>query len=388
MKSRHKTLLFWWCIVCSVFHRFHSEVFVNQFLKTYETWASTCAIAHSSPWSLSNVTYNNHSHSKLVCERFQDLEASLKTGARVFPRGMPDTTLRTQIQNSTSSVSYFQPATCGYEWLSSQQICDISNKYQHIYLLGDSLLRHVTQGMMMLLTDDWKTGGLSKYRNVTGSTACHCDGQFSDLAECRTYVSRDSSHCGSQLNDLPECKMFYSFVGRTFSFEFSSPAAYGICSANHSFALLYSNLELPDLCSVAKKDDTRPQLIILGAGLHYQCHSEHTLKRFVQVFYNRLKEQRSKCPHKIYVHIIWTSLTYQSRILDHKYPHQSNESAIAFNLDMNHKVRLLLRREVLMILDFMSLTTFAGTSDGIHSLSEVNLLKAQYIFNAMRILTM
>eukprot|EP01036_Dinobryon_divergens_P044877 gene44877-59898_t len=55
-------------------------------------------------------------------------------------------------------------------------------------MIGNSFLRHQTQGLMMLLSDDWAHGALPGYGPQTDIyNKCKCDGQFSENLLCRPY---------------------------------------------------------------------------------------------------------------------------------------------------------------------------------------------------------
>ena len=73
-------------------------------------------------------------------------------------------------------------------------------------------------------------------------------------------------------------------------------------------------------------------------------------------------------------------------MLDSRFPHQAEKHAVEFNaVTAKHILQTYGREEnmKIVVLDFMNMTRGAAVSDGFHYLSEVNLIKAMYIFNVM-----
>ena len=90
---------------------------------------------------------------------------------------------------------------------------------------------------------------------------------------------------------------------------------------------------------------------------------------------------------EVKVHVVWTGLNSQSKHMDLQYPHQAVDNAVAFNQDIEHFLLTHHRQLAASVLDFLPLTADASSSDGYHFLSDVNLVKAMYLFNLMDFLT-
>ena len=81
------------------------------------------------------------------------------------------------------------------------------------------------------------------------------------------------------------------------------------------------------------------------------------------------------------VRLIWLAFTVQSRLLDEAYTTQSREKAAIFNKIIQESFVSvgLTPNEDVIIFDWSQLTTSSQYSDGLHSLSDVNLAKAAQI---------
>lgn len=328
----------------------HQVLFMQQRAR----WLPSCANSSvmerstgefsSSGWSVGADTYN---HPDLpVCKSSSELLASLKQGHRV------------QIEDA----NYFEPAGCTFEWYSQDMTCDILSRYSTMHIVGDSISRHHQQAMLMLLTQDWKFGALPRLSPQPELyETCTCDGQFSEHQICRTYSGSITT--------------------------LSSSHAYGICSDHRRFAMYRRDaytLGESQICS----EDSRPQLLLLQGGVHLHSNSSTMIDRLDAVFAD-LSRKVKEClgSDEVNIHVVWTGLNTQSKDLDLQFPHQAAGSAFAFNQDIEHFLLTHHRHWAVTILDFLPLTADAPSSDGYHFLSDVNLVKAMYLFNLMDFLT-
>ena len=78
-------------------------------------------------------------------------------------------------------------------------------------------------------------------------------------------------------------------------------------------------------------------------------------------------------------------VTAQLRTLDERFPRQTRENATIFNEEM--AVYWARQPFDVTILDWWNLTANVQTSDGFHSLSDVNLVKATHLLNMMDLLS-
>jgi len=64
------------------------------------------------------------------------------------------------------------------QWFSTSEICNILSRYDHIYLIGDSMLRHTAQAFNVLLREDLVDGGRATWRNDEEPLNCRCYNVF------------------------------------------------------------------------------------------------------------------------------------------------------------------------------------------------------------------
>ena len=296
-------------------------------------------------WSVSPATYRPDPDTSL-CKSSDELLASLRHGSRTY----------------SGDTSAFVPASCSYAWYSVSAMCEIMSRYSTVHLLGDSITRHYHQGLLMLLTDDWKFGGLPRLSPQQQLyEQCACDGQFSEHEICRTYSN--------------------SMLGMT------SSHSYGICSGFPRFAISRDDSFTGD--DVLKcSNDARPQLLLMQGGAHFQSDSNMMMQHLGPLLAKLEPGSRGCTDNNTHpVHMVWTGLNAQSKILDERYPHQALDKAIGFNHDIQHYLFTHHKDFDISILDFVPLTLNASSSDGYHFLSDVNLVKAMYTLNLMDLLT-
>ena len=95
-----------------------------------------------------------------------------------------------------------------------------------------------------------------------------------------------------------------------------------------------------------------------------------------------LVNSQQRCP-RVRIIGFWGTVGAQAIGLDEKYPQQAELFAVEFN----HNTSTYAQKEFhLEPLDYWNLTLHAKTSDGVHYLSEVNLIKAQYFINVLTML--
>ena len=98
-----------------------------------------------------------------------------------------------------------------------------------------------------------------------------------------------------------------------------------------------------------------------------------------------------KCQQQNKIKVIFVGLHAQSRILDEHYPHQSRENAIRFNQNISAYFRDPVQIEKyytnkIIEVDPWNLTADAQSSDGLHFLSDVNVVEANHILNVVKML--
>lgn len=90
------------------------------------------------------------------------------------------------VETITHHVSNY---TCQIQWMPNEEICTTLAQYSMITWAGDSLMRHMTQALYILLKQDLQHGGFPRRLDNADIPYkfCSCDGQFSESAICRNY---------------------------------------------------------------------------------------------------------------------------------------------------------------------------------------------------------
>jgi len=261
------------------------------------------------------------------------------------------------VRNATSEEkelhpSYFVPYQCDIPAMTPFQICETLSQFSHIFNIGDSLSRHLHQGIFIGMRNDYISGGIFS-TSIPTYEHCKCDGQFSEHPICRKndglFHHVESSH---QL---------------------------GVCAHQKPFAISYSTSSPPiERSNCQSSDDSSPDVLLVQGGLHFGLDSSRTIEAFVSLFED---QQWIECVKRGKALVIWTTIVAQSRKLDHAYPDQCREQAEVFNREMEAYFSSIEMN--VTVIDFWNLTRDAQTSDGLHFLLEVNMLKTFYVLQVL-----
>ena len=326
--------------------------------------ASDASLAR--PWSVHPHTFTLHSE---PCNRTEDLLQSVAWGRRLevvpqngsHPGWHIDYT--SERDDKEFAQSAFVPFGCQPRWYSGATACPVLNKYAHVIFVGDSLMRHLSQALMILLTEDLQYGAIPRLSRQPGLfDSCRCDGQFSEHSLCRAFE---------------DANMFWQ----------PDPRSYGLCThaAAFDFTFHFVQLHVWDmvveerLCSA----DHRPRLAVLQSATHMGADATAVYSHVIEPWLDRLYNITARCPHPIQWQMIWMAAPAQSRSLDIRYPNQSGEKMAAFNSLIAAK---LLQRPNVTILEIWNHSLNAATSDGFHYLTDVNIHKASILLHLLDLL--
>jgi len=177
---------------------------------------------------------------------------------------------------------------------------------------------------------------------------CGCDGVFSEYAPCRVEIKYQP------LNEI--CPQPKYTIGP------------------------YYNL-IP-LCS----DDPRPRLFFMQCGIHYHTKFNTAFNYCVDGWIQRVRSLRKACKNTASfsrVYLVYSGVGAQSARLDKEYPHQSTDRAIQFN----ELITKAILPSNVHVLDFINLTMNARSTDGTHSVTDVNLYKANTFLHLIKALS-
>ena len=327
------------------------------------------------PWSLSPTSLPSPT-SPPLCSTSDDLLAAMHLGQRRIrptPSDSSSTLLLSNASGPPSGVcermngsipvdvelvcqSDFVPHGCQVGWLSARESCELMGEWSGLYLVGDSLSRHMAQAVLMLLTQDLQWGGLPRGEPMGALFQwCQCDGQFASAALCRDWdINRFMRH-----HDVRQ---------------------YGVCSFSKGWAFEYiyptegPNVTVNWLC----KDSPRPQAVLLQGGVHLRLDAQAWIDRVVEPTLRGIKETHATCPNQD-VYVLLSGMVAQSRHVDGPQPHQSREKAAEFNAVVE---RYAAEQWGVKWVDFWNLTLNAASTDGLHQLTDGNLLKALAVLRA------
>jgi hypothetical protein len=326
------------------------------------------------PYTITPFTFQKFHNT--TCSNMTDLTQALRDGTRTWikPEAQDKPALERELEQS-----YFVPNGCDIGPMSRGRICGILNQYSHVLLIGNSMIRHLRQAMLMAIRKDFVLGGQLSDRtsgppNFNPYRSCRCDGQFSEHSVCR------------QLNQLfwkmtPRQLHICSFLedGDVPLFQLVTPEDpfSPLRGADRTFVWDDIHCEDPQYKGI---------FLLLSPLLHWQFVNNLTLQNVDEYFLPYMNHPViQNCSKAGKLKVVWMSFHAQSRQLDAKYPVQSRESTAAANQEIK---QLLVERGYghVPILDMMKLTTDAQTSDGYHFLSDVNLHKAYSVLAAADLL--
>jgi hypothetical protein len=124
-------------------------------------------------------------------------------------------------------------------------------------------------------------------------------------------------------------------------------------------------------------------LFVLQGGVHWHYKSSFTAK-WVKYFLKTIHDATAGCKTPPHVHYLFLGGTSQSRDLDKKYPAQTRENVRKYNAELDADFAEL--GSNFHFWDLLPLTTDAQTSDGFHSLTDVNVAEAFSMLHFMSLI--
>ena len=90
-----------------------------------------------------------------------------------------------------AAQSYFAPLDlpgCRLRWYTPEEACDVVSAQGNFLMIGDSLVRGITLGLLSILRNNYKFGGVaaSAPHHYTAWKACECDGTWGGSGVCHT----------------------------------------------------------------------------------------------------------------------------------------------------------------------------------------------------------
>lgn len=353
----------------------------NSFLNTLHRFSHTCGKKNVVESRKDGFMFLNMSENR---------EWSLKSEAmRVFLGLHPEhthvpycNTTQEIIESSKYSLIIEPPYSnhqrlCLIKWFSRESICNVLSRYRNILILGDSLTRHLSSALLMLLSEDFRYGGVLPgvpgFNYTDLHTHCTCDGTYSELDVCRKYL-RPVELSPSDIN-----------------------SKYQYCSkypvSHHVKTNIYIDDSLLDYSEFDFKGklcgpERTLRLVMIQGGSHYSFAADKHIP-VVRQLIDRLVQAVTSCEHNIagLVRVVFSGVPMVHPAVTAMFPLETDERAVEFYRDMQHFFQVEYPSMTVVMLDFLNLTRDANrrgrSSDGFHQLSDVNMIKVMTLLNVM-----
>ena len=242
---------------------------------------------------------------------------------------------------------------CEFKNFTSKQACQLfSEKVSSVELIGDSLVRHFHNALMILFTDDRESGCLVKDIDETHRGLCSGDMQFVDAgkATCHGKTAKNTAQ-------LPTGK----FCQGKQEFEYSF---------HEFYSMDYAKLALSKVRGKLNKTNS---VIAIGVGLHMSLDANKVFSEYLKPILQLKNQTASRWPL-----IVWLTTHAHGSLKPVAFlESQGNEKISRFNRDM----RELLEPFGVPVFDSFNLTLGVHSYDGTHYGFGVNMMKAQLFMN-------
>ena len=266
---------------------------------------------------------------------------------------------------------FYIPSGCDMRWYSSAEISDVLGRFSHVFILGDSMMRHLTNALYILLRGDMAYGGITDWdvQEVPGTDIksrenCACEMQFA-IHDCSNLVIKDyqwlveNSTSEEQVTHLENFEMTYHVLN---GYPLSDEDLFEITSA------VRDPSNLPG----------KPYAFLLHHTLWNDVDTTATVSWLQQIqdhliHYLPWLQDGSEPFHQLFM---TTNAGGLSKSLFHMAT-QSNAHLAQFERDIRPKVEEL-------GIDFLGMFNMSVQStqpDGTHASFGTNLLKAQMVLN-------
>ena len=248
---------------------------------------------------------------------------------------------------------------CKMTNFTSHAACKLMNDHvSSLVLIGDSLMRHFHNALMILFTNNPHGGALRKDLTKEQHEACSGEMQFVDAGKtvCHGKISRQISEVESK-----------SFCEGNVKFQYSFNESYCIDYAKGALAVVTKHL------------NRRNAVILIGVGLHDGLSFERITKHYMEPILNLVQNKaRSGWPK-----IIWVTTHAHGSLKPVEFRgSQGNDKVIEFN----RRMKDYLEPQGVDVFDVFNLTLGLHSYDGTHYGPGVNMMKVQLLMNYLRAL--
>ena len=254
----------------------------------------------------------------------------------------------------TAELSEFVPTSgCKFKNFTTEQACQLlSERLSSLTLIGDSLVRHLNNALMILFTNDKETGCLNIHTSETQRRLCSGDMQFVDGGKTTCH-----GKTAKTIDQLPKGKF---------------------CQGKHNF--LYSFQEFYNLAraklaldKVRENFHKKNSVVAIGVGLHMGLNAEKVLNGYLKPILQLKERAKSNWPL-----ILWLTTHASGSMKPIPYHHSQNNEKVSL---FNTKISAFLEPIGVPIFDTFNLTLGVHSYDGTHYGFGVNMMKAQLLMN-------
>ena len=252
---------------------------------------------------------------------------------------------------------------CTFTNFTSEEACSLmSDRISSLVLIGDSLVRHLFNALLILFTNDIERGSLKLQQNVglgvlSDDGVEHCQGVMQ-------FVDGGKTSCHTKtLTSIPVERKRLFCQGK-YKFDFAFKEYYSMNEAENILATVRRNLN---------KEKT---IIAIGVGLHIDLNAEKVQKKIMEPVLKIKKSNGATWPF-----ILWLSVHAHGSLKDANYNFPSHNHRIAkFNSDMEK----YLSAYGIPVFDTFHLTSSVRSIDGTHFGMGLNMVKAQLFLNFLQ----
>ena len=260
---------------------------------------------------------------------------------------------------------------CDMQWFTTDEACDILSRFDHIYLVGDSMLRHLAQALHVIIRGDLVNGGRATWRaGEHEDHDCHCHNVFNDM-NCVWWSAVNTIPLLQGDAESVKCKKRPALV----SWE----------------ALLNNPLNL-DLVkgmvrSIEAKDEPNGRnVFVMGHGVWNDLEAGTTMS-WVEQIETEMYEQmpayfRKDLDSRLFPRLFITPSAQGEGKPDLFGGSQNNLKLMRHT----HEIGAFAKERGYDHLALYNMSVQASSPDGTHATYENNLLKAQFVLNWLNML--
>lgn len=248
---------------------------------------------------------------------------------------------------------------CKFTNFTSEEACSLmSDRISRLVLIGDSLVRHLFNALMILFTNDYQRGSL----RLSGDH--RMDHKMENCEGAMQFVDGGTPSCHTKtLTSIP-LDTQRSFCRGHKKFDF--------------FLKEYYNMDkAPDILATVRQNLNKEKTIIaIGVGLHIDLNAAKVQKYIMEPVLEIKKSSGSIWPY-----ILWISIHAHGSLKDTYYNIPSHNDRIThFNLDMEKYLSVF----GIPVFDTFNLTRGVRSIDGTHFGMGINIMKAQLFMNFIK----